>query len=208
MTDPRRRALWAIEPQSIDRVLNELASLAEREKRGDEVHVPSVTLHLRSGRDVRGAVLALGRESSVLFQSGDGDAMHLASSSIEALTRHDVARAARAPDLSKEAPTKLELRRRTAALSPPTAIAEEDPDDDARRALDALVTELSALLASLAEDPLGREAIAEKIARIELRLGSAAAVSLSGGTLTLTTTAVWPSRLFGADLRARIESLL
>jgi hypothetical protein len=201
-------AIDALEPNPIDRVLSELAALAARNRRGEDLRLPQVTLHLRSGRDLRGAVLAIGRDGAVLFQASEADATHLSASSIEALTRHDVAGASRPPDVSKDAPTRLELRRRASQLSPEAVIAEGDPDDDGRRALDALLGELETTLKEITSDPLGREAIAEKIQRIEVRLGSTAAASLTGGTLTLTTTVRWPSRLFGADLRARIESLL
>lgn len=204
-----RRALHNLEAQSIDRVLGELAELAAREKRGEEVRLPPVTLHLRSGRDLRGVVLAIGsRDGAVLFQSGEDDAVHVAPSSIEALTRHEVRSAGRPPMRTEDAPTKLELRRRAASLAPPVTIEEGDPDPEARIALSALLDEIGEALKGISEDAMGREAMAEKIRRVELRLGSGAAVSLSGGTLTLTTTAHWPSRLSGADLRARIESLL
>jgi hypothetical protein len=222
--DERQRAIYALEPKTIDRLLGELADLASRAKRGEELRLPVVTMHLRSGRDLFGHVLAVGRDSSVLFhsigrdhRSLDYDAVHLASSSIEAVTRHDVQNVGRAPDLSKDAPTKLELKRKGASLESTFGelgaklsinFGDSELDEDQRRSLADLIEELSRIFGELLGDELGKEAIAQKIERLELRLGSSAEVSLSEKTMTFSTTSSWPSRLFGPQMKAKIEALL
>lgn len=222
--DERKRALYALEPKTIDRLLGELADLATREKRGEELRLPVVTMHLRSGRDLFGHVLCVGRDGSVIFhsigrdnRSLDYDAVHLASASIEAITRHDVQNIGRAPNLSEDAPTKLELKRKGAALENNLAergaklsinFGDADPDEDQRRSLADLIEELSRIFVELMSDELGKEAIGAQLDRLELRIGSASEVSKVEKTMTFSTTAYWPTRLFGPQLRAKIEALL
>lgn len=126
-----RQALRALPPRTVRALLHDLAGLRRRADDGEDLAIPLASLHLKSGRDVGGGVLALGGDgrdsrNAVIFHLHDPqshrlstDVVYLDLDDIEAVTLHDVTAAVHllarnwtAPPPSTSVPTRLELRRR------------------------------------------------------------------------------------------------
>jgi hypothetical protein len=118
-------ALGRLTAQSIDAVVDELLALRRRGNAGEGVPTPMVTLHLRSGRDVVGYLLARSNagapgEAWLVHVPGAGrggdDVAYVPPSAVEALTVHGARQLALAVAALAPVPTRLELSRRAAEL--------------------------------------------------------------------------------------------
>lgn len=225
---PRDAALRALAPTSVEELLTELVLLSHRWKKSLPVRRPEVTLHLRTGRDVRGILLdraerTRGGPTVLVHVLGHGphpeyDVAYVPVSSIEAVTVHDL------PSMGQStegpAPGRMELRRRAAELGGrlAAAVGREMPvevsfdgapeDDGSGNALAHLLGAVEAVLDNLAADEMARAALREKVSRIELKMGMPSGAALDAGKLVLRT-AVEPARwLTREELRASIESVL
>lgn len=70
-------------------VLDELDSLAQRTRRGEEGHVPEVTVRLESGLSVRGMVIEyVAWERILLLRTAPDDALRIPARSIAAVVVH------------------------------------------------------------------------------------------------------------------------
>ena len=189
---------------------------------------PEVTLHLRTGRDVRGLVLdradrTRGGPTVLVHVFGQGphpeyDVAYVPASSIEAVTVHDLPSMGQSTEGA--APGRMELRRRAAELGGKLAAAlgrelavevsfdGASEDDGSGNALAHLLGAAEAVLGDLAANEMARAALREKVSSVEVRMGTASGAALDAGKLVLRT-AVEPARRPTRDeLRASIESIL
>jgi len=131
--DPKLDILQRLPPRPLSRLLGDLAALRQRAAAGESVSVPLTTLHLRTGRDVVGWVVALDQAGWLLVHGAGPDprqpgydAVYLPLAAVEALTVHDAPAAAPflsegrlaapeqpAPGLGPP-PSRLELKRKLA----------------------------------------------------------------------------------------------
>jgi hypothetical protein len=229
--DPREAALFDIVPKKVDELLSELAALRRREKGGEAVRVPFVTLHLRTGRNFTGRVIKLADDKrggqTVLFQdtgldlrSPRYDVVHFASTLVEAITVHDAHTLETPPSsvLRGPTPSKLELKRKIVALEQDLSGRMEGaslsieimwdtvPDsEDALVVVQDLVGETEHVLRDLLADPMGLEAIRQKLRKVAIQVGAHASSKMTGTTLTLVTSASWNDRLSKDVLRSGLE---
>ena len=181
--DPR---LLGLEPRAVEELLADLASKPPAGR-------PRLTLHLSSGREVSGELLQVspGPGSRTLtLLCGREDVLWVGLKAVEAVTVH--AATALVPRAST--PSRLELRRRAAALAERVAsgAAEEGaklaidlewPAEDSeasRRGALRLVEGLEVALESVLRDAQGRRAVAAKLERIALGQGAVAGTRWEG----------------------------
>lgn len=209
-TDEERR-LRALPARAPLELASELAELNARELKGDAVRAPRVTLHLRSGRDVAGVVLAASREG-VVVQTGGGatrhdpprDATYVQLGSVEAITVHaapahfEQLSGGRPSPFLEDAPTLLAARR--ALEEHRKAVAahlgveltwsavgiESLGTGEPIRALVELSRRAAVALESAAGDDMGKHAIATRVRRVTLRAGETAGVTLDGDQLSFS----------------------
>ena len=80
-------------------LLEDLAAIAARASAGDAVAAPVITLHLQTGRELRGRLVAVRRDrsESVVLLAQDGhdrfttDEVHVLVAQVVAVTVHDAA---------------------------------------------------------------------------------------------------------------------
>jgi hypothetical protein len=120
-------ALGRLTAQSIDAVVDELLALRRRSESGEQVPTPLVTLHLRSGRDLVGYLMARSNAGApgeawlvhvpgAARNAGDDDVAYVPPAAVEALTVHGAGRLALAVAALAPPPSRLELSRRAAEL--------------------------------------------------------------------------------------------
>jgi hypothetical protein len=201
-----------LKAKSVERVLEELVELRRRQQAGVPLLLPLVTLHLRSGRDIQGHVLDVveerqGVRSLLLHVPGPDvrspreDALYLSTHVVEALTLHGAPRAGTVSEAAlPPPPSALQLRRRLEEVRRALALAlgveleaafghgTDDDTPDTLRALGELLGRAQGVLQRLAADPLGHEALREKVRRLVLAVGNTPTVTLVAGTLTLTNS--------------------
>jgi hypothetical protein len=188
----RQLATWVA--HDLETHLDQLA-VAARQWRDGTGERSVVTIHLASGQRHTGQVLELVRSTLVLQslpQRGtmDVNVTVIPLARIEALTVH-VARLFVESMASPEAATSmLDLKRRVKALTDvlATRVGRAVTIDLGTGELGLLAPLFEALKLTLdrvCADELGRTSLAERVRRIELRIGSPG-VSLANGTLAVT----------------------
>jgi hypothetical protein len=92
------KALYSLPPRNVKALVDELALLSVRSSQGEKIELPLITLHLKSGRDFAGWLLARGGEKREelgavllrLFQPGTSpavpDLLYVDLTNIEAVT--------------------------------------------------------------------------------------------------------------------------
>ncbi|XXF76228.1 hypothetical protein P2318_24660 [Myxococcaceae bacterium GXIMD 01537] len=229
--EPLEKALKGVEARSLEELLLRLAELQPLRARGEPVRLPLVTLHLRSGRELKGFLLEVreaprGGGSVVLHAlSADGrraepDAAFVRPESIEAITVHELPGLAQPPRDLPPPPTKLELRRKLAqrrealatALGAPVELEVDwerlSPEPEALGALDALGSRAFGVLEELSREPLGLEALRTQVRQVRLSVGAAAQVLREQQSLLLVTTLSALGWMSKGDLRGAIEKVL
>ncbi|GEN06024.1 hypothetical protein SAMN05443572_102858 [Myxococcus fulvus] len=233
MTEDERK-LRALSARPLVEVLDDLAALQKRELRGEQVRLPRVTLHLRSGRELSGTILALAQlrqDVFVLVRGGapsrndaGSDATYVALGSIEALTVHDAAGfvGTLAPEglspLAEPAPTRLGARRLMEAqrkelvallggeLSWEPAI-DKTADGEPLRGLVLLANAVAGALKATANAELGREAVKAGIQRVIIE-GGGRRLGLEGGILHVSAPLEEDDVPSVETLTTEIETLL
>ena len=166
------------------RVLEDLARLSSALAKADRPR-PEVELFLASGPIVRGRIVSVTEDrhaGSIAVVHVGGNLRQPAVTfvrvdQVTALSVVDASLLVRAPVTDAPVPSKLELQRQIAAradglhakLGRPVRVelGGIDLDDDARRAIGALVPLLFEVLTAIASDDMGKEALAQ-VERIEL----------------------------------------
>ena len=228
--DPRARELLSLSAKPPDEILKELSALRDRQREGEDVRIPPVTLFLRTGSSVTGSVLKVaptdshGRES-LLFQLdsvdpsvGKADVMFLSTSFVEAVVLHDVRSLGAPPQavLSAPKPSLLDIKRRMAALRDetgrlfgapvPCEVGGEAPEGEtALRVLADLAEQLAAVVASVAAEDIGRAALKGKLRRVVVSIGKSAEISFKDGVWSAVASADWNARPRSAALRRCLE---
>jgi hypothetical protein len=211
-----------LKPERLERVLEELAAISRRVANGEPLERPSVTLHLGSGRELRGALLDVTSDSgttvALLLDARDRfaqDVTHVLVARLEAVTVHNASglldRAQNAPP----PPSKLELRRAFAALGEqlnasgiglrlelPALLEERDLE-----ALRDLLEPLRQALKGIASDEIGRTALTH-LEAVALGVAPSANARLEGTTLRVLTAYTFADRPNATGLREMIEKAL
>ncbi len=214
--------------KSLDRILDELGEFGRRVRGGEQLRLPTITLHLKSGRDLRGQVVDVSRDGDgppqiLMHAPGDGrfagvDVVHIPVNNIEAMTVHDVQRQD-TPSVGASQAVKQELKRRVGVLESSlrevlgtqmiVRLANDAPNEREADALTTLEGLARVMLTDLARDPLGRAALTGRVNVVTLGAGaSASAVSLADGVLTLVCPLDRSRRPSAAALRTAVESVL
>jgi hypothetical protein len=201
-------------------LLREWAEWAERRRSGEPIPLPTVTLHMRSGRDLCGIVMDLADKFAdkhvVLGLKGlsspapPAEFSYVPVSGIEAITLHGFG----AGEPVETVPGLLSFRRSIGEwqealkkeFGTPILVAGEWKPEDLG-ALEALRQNLSDLAISWVAEP-ARTAVVDRIRQIELTVGAKAEVSLNAGRLRIVTTRQIADRLRPGELKSAIEDLL
>jgi len=193
-------------------LLEEWSNWAELRRAGEPVPLPTVTLHLRHGRDFQGIVRGLSDSSHVLLNPpASGDRVHIPVAEIQAITDHGFG-----PDEPVEiAPTALQFRRNLAEWESELRFGfgveitvENDPDPQNLAALDAFRARLREATAALASDREAYKSFARAVQKVVLEVGEDPSVRISKGTLTATTCLPVTRRMRVREIRAALEALL
>ncbi|GAB4458112.1 MAG: hypothetical protein OHK0029_18870 [Armatimonadaceae bacterium] len=211
MIREEEQALHALPALRVSDVLAKLNETRQRVKRGQKESIPYCTLHLRSGRDLRGWILDVAEsadQSSVLLHVSENettpraDVCYVAMREIEAVSVHNLA--AFATILSNGAievppgvqvPTRRGIHQRT--LEWANTIGERldkevsfevdfdtfAEDDRARFQLSRWVEHLGAVLLNLMYDNTGQVTIRDHVNKVTLRHADQLRVTLENGVL-------------------------
>lgn len=211
--DPARRARQPV------RLLQELVGLAARARAGEPLDAPRVTLHLVSGRDVRGRLLDLSDDAGVRValiaqETNDRfslDVTHVPVTHLEALTVHDAARLGQ-PTTEIKVPGKLELRRMVAALNERLAVGfklelEPELDDADLEPISSALSPLEQALRVILSAELGREAFST-IALVRVLARNDAFVSHNGDRLEIHVARNFTTRPDAKRWQEQLERLL
>ena len=215
MTD----ALARLTARSPRRLLDELAARAQKAAAAGKDR-PLVTVHLATGRDLVGRIVAVGDDGGIavlaLFVGGTlatPQVAHVRVDQVVAVTHDPVAPR---PASEDPPPGRLEIARalgeRAAGLAsrlarPVELVAADGLGDDERRAVMAAIPIAAAVLGRLADDAMGREALA---AVTTVRLGAAThgSVRRDGATLTIEVPRAPDDAWDEAAMRAAVEKVL
>ncbi len=213
MGDPAPKARQPV------RLLEELAGLAARARAGEPFSAPRVTLHLVSGRDVRGRLLELSDDAGVrvalIAQETDDrfslDVTHVPVTHLEALTVHDVTRLGQ-PTTEVKIPGRLELRRMVAALNERlsagfTLELESELEDADLEPISSALPPLEQALRAILSAELGREAFSSvQFVRIVAR--NDALVNRNGDRLEVHVARNFTTRPDAKSWQEQLERLL
>ncbi len=213
--------LASLKPQRLERLLEELAAISRRVSKGEALERPNVTLHLGSGRELRGALLDVTSDSggavALLLGAPERfavDVTHVSVARLEAITVHDALglhdRRGNAPP-----PGKLELRRAFGALGEALRASgihlnlelPGAPEERDLEALRDLLEPLRQALEGIAADEIGRAAL-ERIQTVALGVSARVSAKLEGAQLEVVTARAFADRPTAASLREMIETVL
>jgi hypothetical protein len=201
-------------------LLREWADWAERRRRGEPIPLPTVTLHMRSGRDLCGIVMDLADQNAekhvylglkgLSTPAPPSEFSYIPVAGIEAITLHGFG----AGEPVETVPTLLQFRRSIGEwqealqkeFGTPIQIAGDWKPEDLG-ALDALRQNLRDLALSWVAEP-ARTAVVDRVRQIELAVGPKSEVSLDAGCLRIVTTRWIADRSRPQELKAAIEGLL
>jgi len=207
-----------VRPRSPRRLLEELAGAAERLAATGRPR-PRVTLHLTTGRDLVGRLVAVGEDGgsavAALHVGGDADLAHVRVDVVAAVTVHEPVVPARS---TAPAPGRLELARQVAQRSQalasalgaelPIALEEGMSGDPDLRAVAALLAVLDDALAGIVADPLGKDAVRTQIASLRVGAGEESSARLVDRVLHLRFARDDLAQWTPPELRAAIEKAL
>jgi len=211
MTDDLLEQLAVATPR---RVLEDLAKLGHALANADRAR-PEVELVLASGHVVRGRIARVADGHALVVVGGSRQAPAVAfvpADQIAAVTVADASLLVRAPVPDAPVPSRLELARQLAARGDALGMKLElggasELDDDGRRAIGVTLPIVADVLASIASDAMGKEALAA-IDTVELGAASSGDVQRSGKRLVVRAPKLLADQFTHASLRRAIEKLL
>lgn len=234
LPDRKEKTVASLPARRVDQVLLDLIAIRRRWREGDPVTVPQATLHLRSGRDLSGWVVAL-ESGALLLQTGhesQRNATYLDPAQVEAITVHDAMDVA--PFLSDgrisgvvpppadgtPPPSRLDVKRKLvehqAAFSKVTGgeaavdVAWEGIEDgEPMRTLLSLVADTVDVLSTISRrDAEGKEAVA-KVKKLWFGDGGIAALRQMDTIVVTSRFKLGPAgRLSKSDLLPALEKIL
>jgi hypothetical protein len=213
MGDPAHKAHQPV------RLLEELSGLAARARAGEPLSAPRVTLHLVSGRDVRGRLLELSddvgvRVALIARETDDRfslDVTHVPITHLEAITVHDVSRLGQ-PSTEIKVPSKLELRRMVVALNERLSVGftlelESELKDADLEPISSALSSLEQALRAILSAELGREAFSSvQLVRVLAR--NDAFVNRNGDRLEIHVARNFTARPDARGWQEQLERLL
>jgi len=208
------------------KLLEDLARIGTALARNDRPR-PEVECYLASGQLVRGRVVSVAddRQGAVALIAIGGNVRSpsvtfVRVDQIAALTVVDASLLVRAPVVDAPIPSKLELARQLAARTESLAGAvgkrielqlggASELDDDGRRAIGAALPLVTDVLAAIAADEMGKEAL-RKLEVVELGAGSSGDVGTydNGRRLVIRAPKLITEQYTATTLRRAIEKLL
>jgi hypothetical protein len=204
MADPSLR----LPAMTITALVTELSGLQQRFLAGERIEIPSVTLLLDSGHSLSGMVVRVTRSSNsvpiepdaaLLIQHQDKLTMsYVPIVAIRGITVQSSASnlhllsAGKIKPSSGQVPSRLDLERYTRSLADTidgmtiTIAWDEIPrSDEAFEGLNSILKDLAAVTIDIRADELGRTAFQSRVERIEVRVGTNAAIRLHDRVLTI-----------------------
>jgi hypothetical protein len=208
-----------LESRSTRQVLDDLARVGATLAKHARAR-PEVELHLTSGPIVRGRLISLSDQGSILVHTGgtpkSPSVAFVRLDQVAAVTVADASLLAKSMRSDAPVPSKLELQRQcasradglSASLGHPVTIelAAIDLDDDGRRAIGVALPLVQEVLHAIASDAMGKEALA-KIATIELGSTDTLEVTVDRRRLTIRAPKLLAEQPDHAALRKAIEKL-
>jgi hypothetical protein len=211
-----------VKARSPRRVLDDLAPIAGAIA-GHGRARPEIELMLATGASVRGRFVSLGDDRdgvTVVVQVGGSPAepsvAFVRVDQVVCVIVPDAGLLVRGPVPDSPIPSKLELARQAAAKSdqlagklghPVSLAVVPEIDDDGRRAAATLLPLLADVLAAIAGDDMGKQALAP-ITAIELSAGSTGDIGRHGATLVVRAPRLLTEAYTRESLRAEIEKIL
>lgn len=226
--DENKRVLASLKARNPVAMLGEMAALQRRVRAGEKLNVPRVTLHLNTGLNVQGVVLDVNPDEHgghwvVVHANPESsstvDAVYMAVGAVVAVTVHDVPCLDHAPPDAPPAPSRAQVRRHLALLQDRlcTIVDAELACEvewknfgpgEPLRGLDEMMTKVEHILTAMVEEPMGREAVRESVARISFLPGDTTDVRRDGSHLLVRVGISPRARVVEADLRRAMEMLL
>ncbi len=208
------------------KLLEDLARIGAALAAGDRPR-PEVECFLASGQLVRGRIVSVAddRQGAVALIAIGGNVRSpsvtfVRVDQIAAVTVVDAGLLVKAPVVDSPIPSKLELQRQLAARADALAGAigkriaitlggASELDDDGRRAIGATLPLVADVLAAIAADDMGREALC-KLDTVELGAASSGDVGTydNGHRLVIRAPKLLTEQYTAATLRRAIEKLL
>ena len=210
-------------PAEPERLLEVLAELA----RSGATPLPTVTLHLRTGRDLAGIVVdrrlsqRAGGAATWVIQTASherfaDDLTFIAVSQVEAVTLHGASALGKVLEGRKPPPTALELQRmakdaeqQLAAVIGKALRVQLDVDKGAdARGTAQLIKRTTSALKAIASDNLGKEALAA-LSHVQVAIGAQLAASKEGGGVVLRGPVSPEDQLASEDaIKGALETVL
>lgn len=208
------------------RLLEDLARIGGSLAKNDRAR-PEVECYLASGQTVRGRIVSVAddRQGAIALIAIGGSVRgpsvtFVRVDQIAAVTVVDASLLVKAPVVDAPIPSKLELQRQLAARADGLAPAigkrielvlggASELDDDGRRAIGATLPLVADVLAAIAADDMGKEAL-QKLDTIELGAASSGDTGTydSGRRLVIRAPKLLTEQYTAATLRKAIEKLL
>jgi len=218
------------------RVLEDLARIGHALAKHDRAR-PEVELYLASGQSVRGRVLRVADGMALLVSPPAASAVgsvlgtekrasrgranqevigsavtFVVIDQIVALSVADASLLVKAPTSDAPVPSRLELQRQAAsrgdALELPMHLGgASELDDDGRRAIGVTLPLVADVLAAIASDAMGKEALAT-IESVEIGAAASGDVQLTGKRLVVRAPTLLADQFTHQALRRAIEKLL
>ncbi|HWU90569.1 MAG TPA: hypothetical protein VN253_25060 [Kofleriaceae bacterium] len=223
MTDDVLSQLVGASPR---RLLEDLARIGAALAKNDRPR-PEVECFLASGQLIRGRVVSVAedRQGAIALLAVGGNARapsvaYVRVDQIAAITVVDASLLVKAPVVDSPIPSKLELQRQLAVRADTLAgvIGKQlaiqlggasELDDDGRRAIGATLPLVAEVLAAIAADDMGKDAL-RKLETIELGAASSGDVGTydNGQKLVIRAPKLLTEQYTVATLRRAIEKLL
>ena len=206
---PLAHALIEVAASSLSKLASDLGQIGKRIRGGEAVPRPLVELLLQGGHRVKGVILdASGQQPHIALWTENTSVLFVALTDVIGIIRCDLAELER-PQTSTL--SRLDLARRLTARAQTLGVrldlADGVHEADSLAAAGALADDLEVVLAQLAEDELGRTALAD-LSALRVTVASRPAASRDGTVIEVVAVVAPLDRWDRARLRQELERLL